>query len=370
MNKYITMSGTGSHNYNTWSRGNPNSFIGMTTTRDSAFYCGDRCCGRGRGRGQGRGHNGCGGQGGRESIYNNQHSGGGTTFGNNSSQSQFAPVYGNFVPEAKVYPPNIYQNLTHHQHQSIDQLKQQQGWINSTTPPPGFTIDQNKGTAIPSNAIVSAICTASINQFNVAPPPPNNGLPSIIQVPPPPSDNNNNNPPSNQAGSSFSRQGNHRQSDSTSIGMVSINGQNYGRHIYDSYGNPLNWLTCQLYYLFVHFYSWLASIIFKLHITYGRKIYSLYSILGCTKSQFDIDHFCHPVLTNKEMTIGCRLGFDSWADTSCSGKHAYVESFVDGQSVTASGFSSTLGKLENLPIANKINKNSLISNLNATAYRL
>jgi hypothetical protein len=212
----------------------------MTTTRDSAFYCGDRCCGRGRGRGQGRGHNGCGGQGGRESIYNNQHSGGGTTFGNNSSQSQFAPVYGNFVPEAKVYPPNIYQNLTHHQHQSIDQLKQQQGWINSTTPPPGFTIDQNKGTAIPSNAIVSAICTASINQFNVAPPPPNNGLPSIIQVPPPPSDNNNNNPPSNQAGSSFSRQGNHRQSDSTSIGMVSINGQNYGRHIYDSYGNPLN----------------------------------------------------------------------------------------------------------------------------------
>lgn len=41
-----------------------------------------------------------------------------------------------------------------------------------------------------------------------------------------------------------------------------------------------------------------------------------------------------------------------WADTSCSGKHAHVLEFIEGKTVTATGFSSDLGSLSNLPIAN------------------
>ena len=33
------------------------------------------------------------------------------------------------------------------------------------------------------------------------------------------------------------------------------------------------------------------------------------------------------------MGSGCRLGLYSWAGTSCSGKHAYVDEFVEGESV-------------------------------------
>ena len=54
------------------------------------------------------------------------------------------------------------------------------------------------------------------------------------------------------------------------------------------------------------------------------------------------------------MMNGTRLGFDSWADTSCAGKHAFVESFVEGKSVNAVGFSHSLGTMENLPIANVV----------------
>ena len=54
------------------------------------------------------------------------------------------------------------------------------------------------------------------------------------------------------------------------------------------------------------------------------------------------------------MFNGTRLGIDSWADTSCSGKHAYVESFVEGRTVNATGFSASLGSMKNLPIANVV----------------
>ena len=73
-----------------------------------------------------------------------------------------------------------------------------------------------------------------------------------------------------------------------------------------------------------------------------------------TKSQTTIDNFRHPTLTPEEMFNGTRLGIDSWADTSCAGKHAYVESFVEGKTVNASGFSNALGSMKNLPIANVV----------------
>lgn len=57
-------------------------------------------------------------------------------------------------------------------------------------------------------------------------------------------------------------------------------------------------------------------------------------------------------LTDEEMKIGCKLGIDSWADTSCVGKHAYIESYVEGKTVTANAFSSDLPAIKNLPIVN------------------
>ncbi len=62
--------------------------------------------------------------------------------------------------------------------------------------------------------------------------------------------------------------------------------------------------------------------------------------------------FRHPTLTPDEMRNGCRLGIDTWADTSCAGKHAHVIEFVEGRSVTAHGFASCLDSIDDLSIAN------------------
>ena len=62
--------------------------------------------------------------------------------------------------------------------------------------------------------------------------------------------------------------------------------------------------------------------------------------------------FRHPVLSATEHENGSRLGIDSWADTCCAGKHCYVQEFIEGKTVTASGFTSSLGSIKNLPIAN------------------
>ena len=58
-----------------------------------------------------------------------------------------------------------------------------------------------------------------------------------------------------------------------------------------------------------------------------------------------------PGLTQEELTQGTRLGFDSWADTSCAGKHAHVQEFIEGKTISATGFSSELGSLDNLQLA-------------------
>ena len=64
------------------------------------------------------------------------------------------------------------------------------------------------------------------------------------------------------------------------------------------------------------------------------------------------DSFRHPKLTTAEHNEGCKMGIDSWADTCCAGKHAYVEEFIEGKTVTATGFTSSLGSIKSLPIAN------------------
>ena len=45
--------------------------------------------------------------------------------------------------------------------------------------------------------------------------------------------------------------------------------------------------------------------------------------------------FRQPTLSDQDMKNGCRLGFDTWADTSCAGRHAYVLELCDGKTVTA-----------------------------------
>ena len=66
-------------------------------------------------------------------------------------------------------------------------------------------------------------------------------------------------------------------------------------------------------------------------------------IVRASSQSFNPDKFCHPTLTKAEWMNGVRLSIDTWTDTTCAGKHAYVEEFVIGKFVTATGFTSSLG---------------------------
>ena len=69
----------------------------------------------------------------------------------------------------------------------------------------------------------------------------------------------------------------------------------------------------------------------------------------------NVGTFIHPVLSYTEHVEGCKLGIDSWSDTCCAGKHEFVEEFIEGKTVTASVFISSLGSISNIPIANIVN---------------
>ena len=47
-----------------------------------------------------------------------------------------------------------------------------------------------------------------------------------------------------------------------------------------------------------------------------------------------------------------KLALDSYADTSCSSRHAFVEEFIEGKTVSVTGFFSSLGSVKNLLMAN------------------
>ena len=64
--------------------------------------------------------------------------------------------------------------------------------------------------------------------------------------------------------------------------------------------------------------------------------------------------FSHLVLSDTQYVEGCKLVIDSWADTCYSGKHAFVEEFIEGKTVTATGFKSFLGSVSNIPIGNAV----------------
>ena len=43
---------------------------------------------------------------------------------------------------------------------------------------------------------------------------------------------------------------------------------------------------------------------------------------------------------------------DTYADTACAGKYAFVEEFVMGKFITAKGFTTYLGSIDNITISN------------------
>ena len=81
-----------------------------------------------------------------------------------------------------------------------------------------------------------------------------------------------------------------------------------------------------------------------------QKVFMLKPIKE-VKTDFSFDTFRHPELSEEELRLGCKLELDSWADTGYAGKHAHVAEFVLGKTVIATGFSSSLGNLDNLPVA-------------------
>ena len=86
------------------------------------------------------------------------------------------------------------------------------------------------------------------------------------------------------------------------------------------------------------------------------------------------DNFRHPKLFQEEWASGGRLVIDTWVDTGCLGKHAYVEEFIIGKTVSATRFSPSLGKLDNLPYAHMLytydhhDRTTLIIKHNNTIY--
>ena len=43
-----------------------------------------------------------------------------------------------------------------------------------------------------------------------------------------------------------------------------------------------------------------------------------------TKS-LNVSTFRHPALTDEQHVNGYKLGIDTWADTNCAGRHAFLE---------------------------------------------
>ena len=231
LSKQLTMSQA--HPYNTRSR----TTIHAIESNSNQF---SRSTGRG-GRGRGRGR--LGGRGrspGRGRGYGRN-----TGRGRSTSQSYhpyqtnnpMIPTYGSFVPEAKIYPAHIFNNLNSYQKREVSQLKTSLGWSNANTPPSGSIIDQATGHAVPMQAVIAAfrsnstVANANMNipTYGISLPSP----PPIITVPQPPL-------AQSQAGAQFSRSGSRASTASISVNAVSINGQPYSGQVYDQYGNPLN----------------------------------------------------------------------------------------------------------------------------------
>ena len=189
--------------------------------------------GRGRGRGRGRG-----GRGGRYNNGGRNHGGFGR--GGRGSNNSFYDGRNAFYPQAKMYPQQEWQNLTRDQKRMVEQVKVNQGWKNSSTPPDGYVIDTVTGLAVGSTANRSI---SHVNSFAPLPPPPPNHIPQVPATTPPPIQV----PtaiqvPQGSAGSAFGRRNNDDdQSRTSTISKVTIDGRVYvNGPVYDANGNRIN----------------------------------------------------------------------------------------------------------------------------------
>ena len=64
--------------------------------------------------------------------------------------------------------------------------------------------------------------------------------------------------------------------------------------------------------------------------TNKKSVYVIWYTVGTTRDSYN-EHFCLPTLSEEEMKSCYRLGGDTWANTICSGKNAYVEIFIEGE---------------------------------------
>ena len=71
-------------------------------------------------------------------------------------------------------------------------------------------------------------------------------------------------------------------------------------------------------------------------------------------STFDTFDISDAPLGANELHVGCRLGIDSHADTTCLNKHAHIECTHHGMTVDTVPFSGELGTLKSLPIIDGI----------------
>ena len=111
------------------------------------------CCGANVGRGCSCGCGGCGcgrGLGG----HGGRHRERGSRGYNPYSISQGG--YNSFKAEARSYLPEEWDRLSSQKKEAVVKSKQEAGWINSYTPPEGFTLDGN-GRPTPSTLLVAAI---------------------------------------------------------------------------------------------------------------------------------------------------------------------------------------------------------------------
>ena len=69
---------------------------------------------------------------------------------------------------------------------------------------------------------------------------------------------------------------------------------------------------------------------YRANIRALHSVYETMSMVALTKS---IKKTSAPKLTSEEWKDSCCLGFDLYADTSCVGRHARVEPYVEGKTV-------------------------------------
>ena len=74
------------------------------------------------------------------------------------------------------------------------------------------------------------------------------------------------------------------------------------------------------------------------------------SVISSKGSPSYSGHFRQSTLTKTEIENGCRLEIDSWSVNSFSGKHSYVDGFVQGEMLEDTGFYLYLGYFKDLPI--------------------